>query len=122
MLVKSSYDVDLDVAQNVQDVVISIIKDQLSKKLSRSAILELFYKYGVLSTFSARILNILIPDLTDSERTELLNANDKIFNDMRSIIRLNGPKLFPKIVDRLNHEEQIKNIINSGESITNIQN
>lgn len=121
-LVKTTYMIDLDAEKAIRNVIIGIIRDQLSKKLSRSTILELFLKYGVLSTFSARILNILIPDLADSEKTSLLNFNDQIFNEMRTLLRQHGTKKFPSIPGKLKNTEQIKDIIISGESITDIQN
>lgn len=120
-LVKTTYMIDLDAEKAIRNVIIGIIRDQLSKKLSRSTILELFLKYGVLSTFSARILNILIPDLADSEKTSLLNFNDQIFNEMRTLLRQHGTKKFPSIPGKLKNAEQIKDIIISGESITNTQ-
>lgn len=120
-LVKTTYMIDLDAEKAIRNVIIGIIRDQLSKKLSRSTILELFLKYGVLSTFSARILNILIPDLTDSEKTSLLNFNDQIFNEMRTLLRQHGTKKFPSIPGKLKNAEQIKDIIISGESITDTQ-
>ena len=120
-LVKTTYMIDLDAEKAIRNVIIGIIRDQLSKKLSRSTILELFLKYGVLSTFSARILNILIPDLADSEKTSLLNFNDQIFNEMRTLLRQHGTKKFPSIPGKLKNAEQIKDIIISGESITDTQ-
>ena len=120
-LVKTTYMIDLDAEKAIRNVIIGIIRDQLSKKLSRSTILELFLKYGVLSTFSARILNILIPDLADSEKTSLLNFNDQIFNEMRTLLRQHGTKKFPSIPGKLKNAEKIKDIIISGESITDTQ-
>jgi hypothetical protein len=121
-LVKSSYKINLDVETDIRNVIIGIIRDQLSKKLSRSNILEVFSKNGILSTFSARVLNVIIPDLTDSEKADLLNSNDKLLNDpttgIKLIVASVGRARFPQLTTAIDSEEQIKNIITSGESIS----
>jgi hypothetical protein len=79
-------------------------------------------KFGVLSTFSARILNVLIPNLTDEERTKLLDNNDRILNDpgkgLKSILARVGRGSYPQLAKAIDSEEQIKEIIANGESIT----
>lgn len=121
-LVKSTYKIDLDVEENIRNVIVGIIRDQLSTKLSRESVIELYMKFGVLSTFSARILNILIPNLTDEEKAKLLDNNDRIINDpgrgLRAIIARSGRGTYPQITKAVDTEEQIKDIITSGESIT----
>jgi len=121
-LVKSTYIIDMDVEENIRNVVVGIIRDQLSTKISREDILELYMKFGVLSTFSARVLNILLPNLTDDEMTKLLNRNDQLFNDpsrgFKLILAKNGRSMYPTVTKAVDNEEKIKDIIVSGESIT----
>jgi hypothetical protein len=121
-LVKSTYKIDLDVEENIRNIIVGIIRDQLSTKLSREAVLELYMKFGVLSTFSARIMNILLPSLTDDEKTKLLDNNDKLINDpgrgLRAILARTGRGAYPQLAKAIDSEEQIKDIIASGESIT----
>ena len=121
-LVKSTYKIDLDVEENIRNIIVGIIRDQLSTKLSREAILELYMKFGVLSTFSARILNILLPNLSDAEKTNLLDNNDKLINDpgrgLKAILARTGRGAYPQLAKAVDSEEQIKDIIVSGESIT----
>ena len=121
-LVKSTYKIDLDVEENIRNIIVGIIRDQLSTKLSRESVLDLYMKFGVLSTFSARILNILLPNLTDEEKTKLLDNNDKLINDpgrgLRAILARTGRGAYPQLAKAIDSEEQIKDIITSGESIT----
>lgn len=121
-LVKSTYKINLDVEENIRNIIVGIIRDQLSTKLSREAILELYMKFGVLSTFSARILNILLPNLSDAEKTSLLNNNDRMINDpgrgLKAILARTGRGTYPQLAKAVDDEEQIKDIITSGESIT----
>jgi hypothetical protein len=121
-LVKSTYKIDLDVEENIRNIIVGIIRDQLSTKLSRESVLDLYMKFGVLSTFSARILNILLPNLTDEEKTKLLDNNDKLINDpgrgLRAILARTGRGAYPQLAKAIDSEEQIKDIIASGESIT----
>ena len=121
-LVKSTYKIDLDVEENIRNIIVGIIRDQLSTKLSREAILELYMKFGVLSTFSARILNILLSNLSDDEKTKLLDNNDKLINDpgrgLKAILARTGRGAYPQLAKAVDSEEQIKDIITSGESIT----
>jgi hypothetical protein len=121
-LVKSTYKIDLDVEENIRNIIVGIIRDQLSTKLSRESVLDLYMKFGVLSTFSARILNILLPSLTDEEKTKLLDNNDKLINDpgrgLRAILARTGRGAYPQLAKAIDSEEQIKDIIASGESIT----
>jgi hypothetical protein len=90
--------------------------------MSREKILEIYMKFGVLSPFSGRILNILIPDLTDDEKTKLLNNNDQLINDptrgLRIILSRVGRSQYPQLTAAVDNEEKIKDIISSGESIT----
>jgi hypothetical protein len=120
-LVKSTYKIDLDVEDNIRNVIIRIIRDQLSRKLSRADILELYNKFGVLSTFSARILNILVPNLTDDERKKILDNNNRIINDpgkgLRAIIARIGRSTYPQLTKTIDQENEISEIILSGESI-----
>jgi hypothetical protein len=121
-LVKSTYKINLDVEESIRNIIVGIIRDQLSKKLSRESVLDVYMKFGVLSTFSARILNVLIPNLTDEERTKLLDNNDRILNDpgkgLKSILARVGRGSYPQLAKAIDSEEQIKEIIANGESIT----
>ena len=121
-LVKSTYKINLDVEENIRNIIVGIIRDQLSTKLSKDAVLDLYMKFGVLSTFSARILNILVPNLNDEEKAKLLDNNDKLINDpgrgLKAILARTGRGAYPQLAKAVDSEEQIKDIITSGESIT----
>lgn len=121
-LVKSTYRINLDVEESIRNVIVGIIRDQLSKKLSKESILELYMKFGVLSTFSARVLNILVPNLSDDEKKKLLDNNDRLINDpgrgLRAILARAGRGTYPQLAAAIDNEEKIKDIIVSGESIT----
>ena len=121
-LVKSTYKINLDVEENIRNIIVGIIRDQLSKKLSKDSVMDLYMKFGVLSTFSAKILNILIPNLTDEEKKKVLDNNDRIINDpgrgLRAILARTGRGAYPQLAAAIDSEEKIKDIIASGESIT----
>lgn len=124
-LVKSTYKINLDVETEIRNVIIGIVRDQLTKKLSRSEILDFYLKFGTLSTFSARILNILIPDLTDQEKSMILDRLDDIINrpekGIRAIINHNGRSAHPQLTRIVDDEEKIKTLVTSGESISDIE-
>ena len=119
-LVKSTYTVNLDVEADVRQIVLEIVKDQLSKKLSRGEVFDLFIKYGVLSTFSAKMLNVLIPTLSDNEKDELLKVTNKIINDpvngFRAIIARFGRSKYPQLTAILDAENEVKDIVLNGNS------
>lgn len=121
-LVKSIYKIDADTEKNIINIIIGIIRDQISTKLSRENILDSFMKVGILSPFSARILNILIPNLTDSEKTQLINNNDTLINDpikgLKVILSRVGTSAYPILTNTVKNEEIIKEIVISGDSIT----
>ena len=120
-LVKSTYKINLEVETTIRNVIVGIIRDQLAKKLTRQEILQLYNKFGVLSTFSARILNVILPDLTDSERDEVMNATDRIINDpdrgLKVILRRGGRAKYPLLAKAVDDEEKIKEVFLSGEGI-----
>jgi len=119
-LVKSTYAVNLDVEEGIRKIILDIIKDHLSKKLSKEEVFDLFIKYGVLSTFSAKILNILIPSLSDNEKDELLKVTNKIINDpatgFRAIISRFGRSKYPQLTAILDAENEVKDIVLNGNS------
>jgi hypothetical protein len=121
-LVKSTYKINLDVEEQIRDIIIGIVRDQLSTKLSRESIIELYMKFGVLSTFSARLLNILIPNLSNEEQTKLLNTNDRLINDpargFKFILSNFGRSAYPQVTKAFDDQDKIKDIIISGESIS----
>lgn len=121
-LVKSTYRINLDIEDSIRNIIVGIIRDQLSTKISREDVLAIYMKFGVLSTFSARILNILLPNLSDAEKKQLLDNNDRIISDpgrgLRAILARTGRGAYPQLAKAVDSEEQIKDIINSGESIT----
>lgn len=121
-LVKSTYKINLDVEESIRNVIVGIVRDQLSKKLSKDSVFELYMKFGVLSTFSARILNILVPNMSDDEKKKILDTNDRIINDpgrgLRAILARTGRGTYPQLAAAVDNEEKIKDIIVSGESIT----
>ena len=121
-IIKSSYKLNLEEDNEIRNVVVGITRDQIAKKISRKEVFDLYSKYGVLSTFSGRILNILIPDLTDEEKAILLNNNDKLVNDpakgLKLIVSKAGRAKYPQLTSLIDNEEKIKDIISSGESIT----
>ena len=121
-LVKSTYKINLDVEESIRNIIIGIVRDQLSKKLSKDAVMDLYMKFGVLSTFSAKILNVLLPNLSDEEKKKVLDNNDRIINDpgrgLRSILARVGRGAYPQLAAAIDSEEKIKDIIASGESIT----
>jgi hypothetical protein len=120
-IVKSTYRIDLDVEENIRTAIIGIIKGNLSKKLNREEILELYMKVGVISTFSARLLNILIPNLSNEEQVKLLNKNDQLINDptrgFKYMLSNFGRSAYPQVAKAVDDEFKIKDIIISGESI-----
>jgi len=121
-IIKSSYHTSIDKDPELLSIIVGIIRDQLAKRLSKQAILEGYMKFGVMSEFSARVLNVLIPNITDEEKTQLLNKNDQIINDpvrgFKAVIARNGRSMYPQITKAVDNEEKIKDIIASGESIT----
>jgi len=124
MLVKSTYKINLDVEENIRNIIVGIIRDQLSTKLSKSEVMELYMKFGVLSTFSAKILNVLVPNMTDEEKKKLLDNNDRMINDpgrgLKAILARMGRGAYPQLAKAVDTEEEIKDIISSGESITSV--
>ena len=120
-LVKSTYKIDLDIESQIRDVIIEIVRDRLRNEISRENILESYMKFGVISIFSARLLNILIPNLSNEEKDRLLNKNDQLINDptrgFKYILSNFGRSAYPQVAKAVEDQDKIKDIIISGESI-----
>ena len=121
-LVKVTYRLDLEANDDLRNVIVGILEDELSNSLSREEIFNVYIKSGVNSIFSARILNILMPNLTDEEKTKILNKNDQLMNDptrgFKYILSNFGRSAYPQVAKVVDDYDKIKDIIISGESIS----
>jgi hypothetical protein len=121
-VITGSYKLNLESQEETRNIMIRIIMDHIGPKVSRQDIMSVFMKFGVLSTFSARVLNLLIPDLSAEEKESLLKNNDRILNTpntgLKEILLRKGRAAYPMVTAAVDDEEKIKDII-SGNIVLN---
>jgi hypothetical protein len=121
-VITGSYKLNLESQDEIRNIMIRIIMDHIGPKVSRQDIMSVFMKFGVLSTFSARVLNLLILDISAEEKESLLKNNDRILNapntGLKEILLRKGRAAYPMVTAAVDDEEKIKDII-SGNIVLN---
>lgn len=118
-LIKASYNnKDIESDPGINKVILGIIKDNLLNRLSDDKILEVYSKNSVFTPFSARILNTLIPNMSDSEKNQILEKTNISINSLKKIVDHLGPEYNIRATSIVDDAEAIKEIIISGDTLT----
>jgi hypothetical protein len=117
-VIKLSYQLDRESNEADRNVMVTIIKDHLLNKLSEQEIVSTYSKLGVLSEFSARVLNSLFPNLSKETKDKVIDATSRIMTQLKTILARTGRDYNPTLTNAVDHEDEIIEIIISGDSIT----
>lgn len=117
-LIQTSYKLDAEPNDSIKNIIIKLVKDNLTNKLSEEQIIETYGKYGILSVTSARLANLLIPNMSPQNKDKLIEANDKIFDSLKSILLRVGNDYNTSLTSAILNEEKIKEILISGDTIS----
>jgi hypothetical protein len=117
-IVRQSYQSDISQDIDTVNVLIGIIKDEVLPRINRKGVLDSYLDFGVLSTFSAKVLNTLIPDLTDDEVTAILNKNDEVFELFKRVLATDGRSKRPFVAAALESADEIREILLNGTTTT----
>ena len=117
-LIQTSYKLDAEPNDSIKNIIIKLVKDNLSSKLSEEQIIETYGKHGILSETSARLVNLLIPNMSSQTKDKLISVNDKIFDSLKSILLRVGNDYNTSLTLAVTNEEKIKEILISGDTIS----
>jgi hypothetical protein len=115
-IIRSSYNVNAD--SGFKGIMLKIINTQILGKLSEDQITEVYSKTGIFTPFSAMLFNTLMPNMTDSQKNQIIDRNNISINSLRKIVDHLGPEFNTRAASIVNDTEAIKEIIISGETIT----
>jgi hypothetical protein len=96
------------------NLITTIAKNKIANKMSDSAITSIYTTRGILSPLSAKVFNIILPDISDSDKNQIVENNNKIINDLQKIVNHFGPEFNTNATIAVTKAEDIKNIIISG--------
>lgn len=117
-VIKLSYQLDRESNEADRNVMVTIIKDHLLNKLSEKEIVSIYSKLGVLSEFSARVLNSLFPNLSKETKDVVLDSTTRIMTQLKTILARTGRDFNATLTNAIDHENEIIELIISGDSIT----
>lgn len=117
-VIKASYSRDVESDPEIKKILSNIIKNQILNKLADDKIIEIYSKNGIFTPFSARVLNTLVPNISDSEKNQILEKNNMSINSLKKIVDHLGPEYNIQATSIVNNAEEIKEIIISGDKIT----
>ena len=119
-IIKASYKVDI--GSSFESIMLKIIKNQILGKLSEDQITKVYSKTGVFTPFSARLLNTLIPNMSEYSQIQILEKNSSSINFLKEVVNNLGPEYNIRVTSIVDNAEEIKDIINSGEPIAENRN
>ena len=107
-IIKQGYLIDPFQNPASLEVILDIVRTRIKESLTRTEVTDLYKKYGVLSRFSAALLNELMPDITPQEKKEIYDATLAIFKEVHEIAEYD-PSLTatPAIQNVLSQEQAV---------------
>lgn len=117
-VIKLSYQLDRESNEADRNVMVTIIKDHLLNKLSEKEVVEIYSKIGVLSEFSARVLNSLFPNLSKETKDSIIDSTARIMTQLKTILARTGRDFNITLTNAVDHEDEIIELIINGDSIT----
>jgi hypothetical protein len=86
IVIQQSYKSNFD--QGALEIIYQILDSRIKRKISRKEIVQLYSRYGVLSTFSAQLLKFLLEDVTVTEMKPIIDSTVAIFKKMHSAAKI----------------------------------
>jgi hypothetical protein len=120
-LIKASYQLD-NTSDNSITRIIDLVKNNILNNLSEDQIIEIYKSIGILSQVSAMFLNNAIPNLSLDTKNKLIEINDKKVSQLKAIFSRVGADFNKALTSVISNEENIKNILMSGDTISNDSN
>jgi len=118
-IVFASYDprMNLEEDKSVIGPILEIIDERVSGNISPQETQSLFMEKGWLSPFSAKLFNLLFPDLSTDFRNRIVSRAKEIFGDLEEILVYFGASKYPAVAGAVKRKQEILDILERGESI-----
>jgi hypothetical protein len=81
-VIKSSYTINPDEDQDASRVVLNILMERIAPAVSEDELVNLYKRFGILSTFSAKLFNMLLPNLDAVKKAEVIEGVKSIFAEI----------------------------------------
>lgn len=106
-IIKQGYLIDPFQNQEALSVILEIVRTRIKSRLTRKQVTDLYTKFGVLSKFSATLLNELLPDLSPVEKKEIYDSTLSIFSEIKSIAEVDPGLMSPQLKNVLDQEQAV---------------
>lgn len=108
-----SYTIDLTADENALSVVMDIIENRIKNNVTRSQVINMYITAGIFSKFSAKLLSVLLDDITSEELKKIKDATLALFAKLKTAIKTQ-PNLanIPRVKNILSQEEAIMDELN----------
>ena len=108
-----SYTIDLTANETALSVVMDIIENRIKNNVTRSQVINMYITAGIFSKFSAKLLSVLLDDITPEELKKIKDATLALFAKLKTAIKTQ-PNLanIPRVKNILVQEEAIMDELN----------
>ena len=112
-VIKSSYTINPDEDKDASRVVLNILMERIAPAVTEEELIDLYSKYGILSTFSAKLFNMLLPKISPEKKTQVFNTVKTIFDEIKKIASTGAFK-YPQLLNAIKAEGAIYQILGMG--------
>jgi len=109
-VIKSSYTINPEDDQDASRVVLNILMERIAPEVTEEELVSLYKRFGILSTFSAKLFNMLLPNLDPAKREEVFKTVISIFDEIKKIASTGAFK-YPQLLNAIKSEGAIKQIL-----------
>ena len=85
-IITKSYSYPIEDDAEALRIILQILKNRIANNLPKEQIVDLYLKYGILSTFSAKLFNTLLGDVSPETKTKLLTSTEEIFSRLEKYL------------------------------------
>jgi len=115
-VIKASYKVNPEDDQESARVILNILMERIAPAVKEEEIIALYMKFGVMSIFSAKLFNMLLPNIDPQTRAEIIQNAKAILDEIKGYAST-GLFKYPQLLNAVKSEPKIIELL--GESIVN---
>jgi len=115
-VIKASYKVNPEDDQESARVILNILMERIAPVVKEEEIIALYMKFGVMSIFSAKLFNMLLPNIDPQTRAEVIQNAKAILDEIKGYAST-GLFKYPQLLNAVKSEPKILELL--GESVVN---
>jgi hypothetical protein len=115
-VIKASYKINPEDDQDSARVILNILMERIAPSVKEEDIVNLYMKFGVMSIFSAKLFNMLLPNIDPETRAKVIQNAKAILDEIKGYAST-GLFKYPQLLNAVKSEPKILELLS--ESMVN---